>query len=68
MLQVINHSRDDDCHALPNLQEFDLAHREQAPERQLAALRGLESQPGASAANLLRAAAICDRTPQMNKS
>lgn len=43
------------------MQEFDLAFREQAPERQLAALRGLvECQPGTSAANLLRAAAICD--------
>ena len=42
------------------MQEFDLAHREQAPERQLAALRGLESQPGGGAVNLLRTAAICE--------
>ena len=41
-------------------QEFDLAHREQAPERQLAALASLQGHPGSRAANLVRAAAICD--------
>ena len=48
-------------------QEFDLAHREQAPERQMTALCYLESQPGENAANLLRAAAICDGAPLGNK-
>lgn len=41
-------------------QEFDLAQRQQAPERQLAALAELREAPGSGAANLLRAVCICE--------
>ena len=44
------------------LQEFDLAQRQQAPERQLAALAELRKTPGPGAAYLLRAARICEGT------
>ena len=42
------------------MQEYDLAQRQQAPERQLAALAELRKAPGDGAANLLRAAHICE--------
>ncbi len=43
-----------------DVQEFDLAGRQQAPERQLAALAELRKAPGPGAANLLRAARTCE--------
>ncbi len=42
------------------LQEFDLAQRQQAPERQQVALAELRKTPRPGAANLLRAARICE--------
>ena len=45
-----------------SLQEFNLAQRLQAPERQLAALAGLRTAPGPGASHLLSAVRTCEGT------